>query len=360
MIRFFAALLLVMASLASADSQESLYYRALKAEEAGDIPRALDLFDSAVAESGPYTDEIQEIINDYREVLGDSGIDSAEELSQGTWKFHTYGKVGYTGLHYKKESISNAETGSEMSASVTAAAEYESENWDHSFEFNASGDWFADKDSMPSLDTSAWETSLGIGYSLIGNSLILDLGVDATTTEDENWTPEFYIWAEKYYAHLDKHKFGIAGSTYKKIDGPTSTAFYASWHRFVKYGWRSSLYLGGRYEADSASSLYLLKWFGPSLKPSVSYRFRTNISIDTKLSVFYGFVVNGSDTRYEELQKLNGSWTCYISWKPGIFGLFAGAEQLYRFYINNPSEYSTGYPKWSVLTELKAGIRWDL
>lgn len=350
---------LLWAANVLAESQEELYYRALKAEEAGDIPRALSLFDSAVAVSGPYTAEIQEIIDDYQEILGKTDTDSVKTLSDNSWEFHTYGKINYTGLHYKKESATDAETGNEATASISASIEYETQNWNHSFEINVSGDWFIDKENMPSLDTNAWETSVGIGYSLIGNALILDIGASINFSENEECNPDFYIWAEKYLAQISKQKFGLATSGYKNFDGPTSASFYGSWHRFAKYGWNSTIYAGARFESDSLNTLYILKWLGPSLRPSVSYKFKTAISVDAKLNLFYGFVIDEPDIIYEDVQKFNGSWACFVSWNPGILSLFIGAEQIYRYYIN-PSEYDIGFSKWSILSELKAGIKWNL
>lgn len=350
---------LLWAANVLAESQEELYYRALKAEEAGDIPRALSLFDSAVAVSGPYTAEIQEIIDDYQEILGKNDTDSVKTLSGNSWEFHTYGKINYTGLHYKKESATDAETGNEATASISASIEYETQNWNHSFEINVSGDWFIDKENMPSLDTNAWETSVGIGYSLIGNALILDIGASINFSENEECNPDFYIWAEKYLAQISRQKFGLATSGYKNFDGPTSASFYGSWHRFAKYGWNSTIYAGARFESDSLNTLYILKWLGPSLRPSVSYKFKTAISVDAKLNLFYGFVIDEPDTDYDGIQKFSGSWALNISWKPDLFGVFVGFEQFYRHYINLPA-YNIGYSEWSLLSKLNAGIKWNI
>jgi hypothetical protein len=233
---------LFLSAFTFADSQEELYYRALKAEESGDIPLALDLFDSAVAVSGPYKAEIQEIIDDYQSVLKEYDEYSADDSAQSPWSFHTYGTINYSGLHYKKKGSSDAETGGEADASINASVEYESQNWSHALELNVSGDWFIDKDDMPSLDTNSCETSVGIGYSLIGNALILDIGASINFSENEEWNPDFYIWAERYLAQNGKQKFGLATSAYKNFDGPTSASFYGTWHRFAKYGWNSTIY----------------------------------------------------------------------------------------------------------------------
>jgi len=357
-VRYLAIFLALFASLAVAESQEDLYYRALKAEEAGDISRALTLFEEAVAEQGPYTAEIQEIIDDYQSALDDSDGDSSEESS---WEFHTYGNVGYSWLHYKRGDASTAETGSELVASANASLEYNSENWTHSFEINMTGDWFVDKDDLTTLDVDTWEGSLGLGYSLAGSTLILDMGADMNVSENDDWSPDFYLWVEKYFARVDKHKFGVSAFGYKDMDGPMFSTLYLTWHRYVKYGWKSSVYAGGRFEADSStsSSADWLRWLGPSLKPSLSYRFKTDISINAKLNFFYGFVVDGPNSDYEKFQKFNGSWSCTVSWEPGIFGLFIGAEQFYRRYMI-PSGYSISYAKKSRLTELKAGVKWNL
>jgi hypothetical protein len=353
------ALLFALVSLVAAESQENLYYRALKAEEAENIPEAMALFRAAVAEQGPYTAEIQEIIDSYEKVLGETGNDSLETRDKDSWEFHTYGNVAFLGLNYKRNDVSEGETGTELSSTANVSVDYNSAEWNHSFEVSASGDWFINKDDMPSLDTSAWEATFGLGYSLIGNALILDIGADMNISEEDDWTPDFYLWVEKYFARMDKHKFGVAVMNYYNLDGSLFTMAYLSWHRYAKYGWKSSVYVGGRFEADSISRPYWLKLLGPSLKPSFSYRFKTDISIDTRMNLFYGFVVDGPDSEYEKVQKFSGSWALTISWNPGVVGLFLGAEQFYRYYVI-PSGYTIDYPRSSLYTELKAGIKWNI
>ena len=63
--RFIAIVLLLMTSLLYAETQEDVYYRARKAEEAGDVSTALAAFEEAVLIPGPYTEEIREIIDEY-------------------------------------------------------------------------------------------------------------------------------------------------------------------------------------------------------------------------------------------------------------------------------------------------------
>ena len=358
--RLFSVILLLLTSLAVAESQEDLYIRALKAEEAGDISFALKTFEEALAVPGPYTAEIQEIVDNYRDALGQSDEESLVDETESPWNFHTFGDIAFIGLFYRKGDFSTSEKGSELSSSVSLSLDYDSKNWLHSFEFNLSGDWFIDKDDMPSLDTSAWETSLGLEYSLIGNSLTFDIGANMNASEEDGLNPDFFIWAEKYIARFDKQKVGVALWGYENPDGPMSAALYASWHRYVKYGWKSSVYAGGRFEADSIwNPEFWLKWAGPSLKPSISYRFKTEISINAKMNLFYGFVVDGPDPDFDKVQKFSGSWGCSVSWVPKYFGLFVGVEQFYKYYVT-PVGYEIPYSKKSLFTELKAGVKWDI
>jgi hypothetical protein len=358
--RLFSIILLLLCSLAVAQSQEDVYYRALKAEEAGDVSLALKTFEEALAIPGPYTAEIQEIVDEYHEALGVSDGESADDESISPWEFHTYGNIAFVALGYENAESTDSESGSELSSSVNVSLDYNTRNYIHSFGFNFSGDWFVDKEDMPSLDTSSWETSFGLEYSLIGNSLTFDVGANMNASEEEDLHPDFFIWLEKYLARFDSHKFGLALWGYENLEGPMSTALYVSWHRFVKYGWKSAVYAGGRFEGDSIHSPeYLLKWIGPSFKPSFSYKFKTEISIDAKLNLFYGFVVNGPDVDYEKVQKFSSSWGLNVAWVPNCFGLFLGLDQFYKYYVT-PADYEISYSKKSLYTQFKAGVKWNI
>ena len=79
--RFVAIVLLMLSSLLFAETQESVYYRAMKAEEAGDVSAALAAFEEAVEIPGPYTQEIREIINEYNKALGTTAV------TKSPWSF---------------------------------------------------------------------------------------------------------------------------------------------------------------------------------------------------------------------------------------------------------------------------------
>ena len=66
--RIAAVALLLLVSHLFAESQESVYYRALKAEEAGNVAESIELFEKAVEVGGPYTEEINEILKEYYQI----------------------------------------------------------------------------------------------------------------------------------------------------------------------------------------------------------------------------------------------------------------------------------------------------
>ena len=113
MARWFGLVVVLLVSTLLAETQQEAYYRAMKAEEAGDIPAALKAFEEAVALPGPYTEELQGIINDYHEALGTSNIDSVSP-----WKFHVAGELGLFGMHYKETGMDDGELGGDIFLNV--------------------------------------------------------------------------------------------------------------------------------------------------------------------------------------------------------------------------------------------------
>ena len=246
--RFVAVVLLLLTSLLYAETQESVYYRAMKAEEAGNVSAALAAFEEAVQIPGPYTEEIREIINEYYKALGTTTD------AKSPWSLRFLGDIGFYGLHYNEyggvEKVS--ETGGDIFFSLTPFIDYSAGNWIHSFGLGFSGDWFVANDDMPVLDTNDWNISVGLEYSLIGNSLMLGVGADIKVVEGAYVSPNFSIWVERDFYRFEKQRVGAAVWGYYDPDGPLSFALYGSWHRTVPYGLNGSAYVGARFEADSA------------------------------------------------------------------------------------------------------------
>ncbi|MBR4398798.1 MAG: hypothetical protein IKT05_06395 [Fibrobacter sp.] len=429
--RLVAVALLLLSSLLFAETQESVYFRALKAEESGDVAAALAAFEEAVQIPGPYTQEIREIIDEYYDALG---VTTEEK---NPWSFRFLGDLGFYGLHYNEyggvEKVS--EIGGDIFVALTPFIDYSTGEWIHSFGLGFSGDWFVANEDMPVLDTNDWNISLGLEYSLIGKSLMLDVGADIKVVEGAYVSPNFYAWVERDFYRFEKQRIGVATWGYYDPDGPLSFALYGAWHRTVPYGLNGSIYVGARFEADSAVDYvdylaaykealdesseeqqwgefgssnwggwygqdpmraclqtygdqcfqwniakidsiygaeqasetaasisvpkYYAKWFGPTLRSRVSYKFKRNITLEAKLNLFYGFVLDGPDSDYEKMRKFSGVWGAMFYWKPNALTLYLGAEQFYKHY-SLPEYYRGVYPRNSLLSELKAGFKWEI
>ena len=447
--RSIAVVILLLSSVLLAETQEAAYFRALKAEEAGDITLALESFEEAAALPGPYTEEIREIVKEYYKALGVS-----EDSADNPWSFRFLGNLGFYGLRYSEFGGVDevTEHGGDLFLSLTPFLDYTTGDYIHSFGIGFNSDWFLANENMPALDTNDWKFSLGLEYSLVGSSILLDIGVDLNFAQGEDVSPSFFGWIEKDFFRKEKNRLGMAAWGYYDADGPLAFALYGAWHRTSTYGWNAAAYVGGRFEADSAvdyvgylaayeaalqdafneaapyerepfegggaerwdnrgarnpmdacletygeecfeweiskidsiywsthsrpdsssaNSLdsatdvsvavpkYYAKWLGPTLRSRLSYKFRNGLSLEARLNLFYGFVLDGPDSDYEKIRKFSGSWGGTVFWKPNSLTLYLGLEQFYKHY-GLPAYYKGIYPQNTLLSELKAGLKWEL
>lgn len=447
--RSIAVVILLLSSVLLAETQEAAYFRALKAEEAGDITLALESFEEAAALPGPYTEEIREIVKEYYKALGVS-----EDSADNPWSFRFLGNLGFYGLRYSEFGGVDevTEHGGDLFLSLTPFLDYTTGDYIHSFGIGFNSDWFLANENMPALDTNDWKFSLGLEYSLVGSSILLDIGVDLNFAQGEDISPSFFGWIEKDFFRIEKNRLGMAAWGYYDADGPLAFALYGAWHRTSTYGWNAAVYVGGRFEADSAvdyvgylaayeaalqdafneaapyerepfegggaerwdnrgarnpmdacletygeecfeweiskidsiywsthsrpdsssaNSLdsaadvsvavpkYYAKWLGPTLRSRLSYKFRNGLSLEARLNLFYGFVLDGPDSDYEKIRKFSGSWGGTVFWKPNSLTLYLGLEQFYKHY-GLPAYYKGIYPQNTLLSELKAGLKWEL
>lgn len=447
--RSIAVVILLLSSVLLAETQEAAYFRALKAEEAGDITLALESFEEAAALPGPYTEEIREIVKEYYKALGVS-----EDSADSPWSFRFLGNLGFYGLRYSEFGGVDevTEHGGDLFLSLTPFLDYTTGDFIHSFGIGLNSDWFVANENMPALDTNDWKFSLGLEYSLVGSSILLDIGVDLNFAQGEDVSPSFFGWIEKDFFRIEKNRLGMAAWGYYDADGPLAFALYGAWHRTSTYGWNAAVYVGGRFEADSAvdyvgylaayeaalqeafneaapyerepfegggaerwdnrgarnpmdacletygeecfeweiskidsiywsthsrpdsssaNSLdsatdvsvavpkYYAKWLGPTLRSRISYKFRNGLSLEARLNLFYGFVLDGPDSDYEKIRKFCGSWGGTVFWKPNSLTLYLGLEQFYKHY-GLPAYYKGIYPQNTLLSEIKLGLKWEL
>lgn len=389
-----------------------MYRRALLAEEAGEVSKSLAIFEDAVKLDGEYTAEIQEILDNYYEVLGPEDFEK-------NWTFRLTGDVGFLGLHY--EEYGNvapvSENGGDVFTSIEGFVDLEFGKWVHSIGFAFVADWFISNKEMPVLDTNDWTLAPGFEYLLMNDNMILDLGIDFNMTSGSRMEPSFYGWMEWNIHRFEKQWIGAAGWAYYHEGGPLSLALYGSWHRTVSTGLGGSVYVGVKYEADSLTNYlryvaqleewnredaelaekpyeYFMelctrehgercedlkngllesymypkwnvrleyawnRWLGPTMRSDVTYKFKNNLSLEGKLNLFYGFVVDGPSGGYENVQKFSGTWGLLLNWSPNLMTFYFGCEQIYLHYAL-PKSLLGVYPENSFLTELKVGVRFE-
>lgn len=250
--RSLTLFLVLLASALFAQTQQDIYRQALEAEEAGDVSKSIELFEKARDAGGEYTEEIDEILAEYYEALG-GDADTAEV------SFRFLGNLGFYGLHYAEYGSTKdiSENGGDLFASVSGYLDFSTGNWIHSIGVAFVSDWFVTNEDMPVLDTNDWTMAPGLEYSLIGQRLLLDIGVDFNITSEGDFNPAGYGWVEFDIARYTAQRFGVAGSIYYRKDGPATAGVFGSWHRSETQGLNGSAYLGAKYEAD-----YLLDILG--------------------------------------------------------------------------------------------------
>ena len=415
MIRWFGLIMFVLATALYAETQEEAYYRAMKLEEAGDITSALKAFEEAVALPGEYTDEIQGIIRDYKSALGlADGENSSAASETSPWEFHLAGELGLYGMHYKETGLEEAEKGGDLFLNVNPYFDYTTATWSHTFAASVQGDYFLNNEEMSVLDTNDWNLVLGLEYTLMGHGMLLDAGYDFNI-EGKELSSDFYLWFEKDLFRFEKQRVGAVAWAYYQTSGPMSLAAYASWHRTVSEGLNGTVYVGAKFEADSAfdyksfmksyatykqsvsayneywqylsdhgaemtddeyemyeanspaepsveSIVYrqtMGNWFGPVFRSRISYKFKNRFSVEAKMNLFYGFAVGGPDEDFKKIKKFNGTWGGSASWKYKMMTFYLGLERNYK-HMDLPNFYKGLYRESTVLTQLKLGVKWDI
>ena len=401
----FGLILLVFATALFAETQEEAYYRAMKFEESGDIPAAIQAFEEAAALPGEYTEEIQEIIREYKAALGDTSSDSAGlDNAESSWKFHVAGELGLYGLHYKETGMDEGEKGGDLFLNVNPYLDYVSRKWSHTFAASVQADYFLNNDNMPLLDTNDWNLVLGLEYTLIGRGMLLDVGYDFNI-EGEELSSDFLLWFEKDWYRFEKQRIGTVAWAFYRTSGPMSFAFYASWHRTAAEGLNGTVYLGAKFEADSAFDYKALdqslkeygqayeeyyqskeiyewsggttelleepsleslvfrqtlgSWLGPVFRPRISYKFKNRIAVEANVSLFYGFAVDGPDEEYKKIKRFDGSYGVTVSWQYWKMNFYLGLDRKYKRY-NLPRYYQGKYTESYMRTQLKLGAKWDI
>ena len=147
--------------------------------------------------------------------------------------------------------MDEGEKGGDLFLNVNPYLDYVSRKWSHTFAASVQADYFLNNDNMPLLDTNDWNLVLGLEYTLIGRGMLLDVGYDFNI-EGEELSSDFLLWFEKDWYRFEKQRIGTVAWAFYRTSGPMSFALYASWHRTAAEGLNGTVYLGAKFEADSA------------------------------------------------------------------------------------------------------------
>ena len=375
------ATILLLCSRVLAESQESVYYEALKAEEQGQVSKSIELFERAASIDGPYTDEIREILDAYYQALG---------MDEPSLSFRLRSDISVLGIHYEEsggyEKINR--NGGETFFGLSLFADHSSGTKMHSFGLNFSGNVFVG-DTITPLDSAQWTMIPGVEYNFLKEDLSLSAGIDFKFNAEE-WRPLLYGWLEKKFIRLDKDKFGAVISATEEWDVYSEEWEYrfvasvlVSWRRFSTRGFNTSCFFGARFTAEDMFDYdawlqrqqyqmflpaeengdyypkYNVRWLGPYLRGRFSYKFRYNFTTEFSTNLFYGLVVDGPNSNYEKMTKFTGLWGPTLYWSPNIMTFYIGVENAFRRYFDIPDSYEELLSDSMSLWELKLGLKID-
>lgn len=350
--------ILFLAMVLWAESQESVYFRGLDAEASGDITLAMSLFEQAATLDGPYSEEIKEILDDYRDALDDA---------ENPWSFRVQGEVGGVGLRYESSYTGGDQFGGYLLASIEPTIEYAYGNQIHSLGLVFLGNQYGNNDNVAVLDSNNWDGSVGLEYAFIGENLFFDVEADANFYDKQNMSPSVFAWLEYSYLKWNGNRLGSALSVFYDGTGPLSATLYEKWRSPAGDGWGASVLVGARFDADSTQNdaesldgaLYWLKWIGPTLRLHSQYKMNNGFSVELGLSLVYAFVMDGPDSDYEKIGRFSGALSESLKFDMGLIVIYLGFEETYKSYFL-PKACEGLYPKNSFLVKSKAGIQFEL
>lgn len=344
--RIILTCLFLLISALYAETQENAYYRGLVAEKNGDLAMAIDAYKKALTLPGPYTEEIRETLMDLESIAN-------------PWAFHFSGNLAFYNIHTKESYAAGSisESAQKLDGSTTISAEYETSSWIHEFGTTFAFDVFFGNENAKVIDDDKWQYSIGLDYTLSGNTFLMDVGADFNNSENDSWDIDFFGWLEKILLKDGAFRLGASLLAYGDTKGMMSYAVYGSVRNGSGRGLQISANLGTRFEADS--SLQSAKWVGPSFKPAIAFKAKNGLGLKLNANAFYAIAVGGPNSDFKKIRKLYVDLTPRISWEAGAFEIYTGLEQSMRFYTR-PKSYSNTYPETKFTTRITAGIGWNI
>ena len=169
---FGICILLQMNGVFADTVQDSLFEKALEAEDAGDAVQTIALLEMAREREGTHSEEIRQILSEYYDALGVSGTDFGEER-----RLHFFSKMELVGIYYKEfgDSLEASEFSGE--GYLLLGVEYRRRfgGLQHTWAIRGMSNLFWHEDETV-FDTSRWVFLPMLEYSLQGVRFEVDAG----------------------------------------------------------------------------------------------------------------------------------------------------------------------------------------
>lgn len=248
-----AIFLLFFVFSVSAETQDSLFERALDAESAGDIPATIELLEQASAYKGSYDAEIRNILNSYYDALGvdtvSSGLDKnfMAKLEGGGYDYDEYG-----------DTAGASELSAEAYLLLGGGVVYSTKSGlEHSITASLATDFFfREKETV--FDTSRWAFTPELEYTLQGSWFAVGTDVDFYVSERDGFVPSLSLFGERdfYQNESGTNRSGFYSAIYASHSGRARVQLSLYFERHPERGFWFYTGIGGRLERDTVVNVY--------------------------------------------------------------------------------------------------------
>lgn len=306
--------------LAFATPQDSLYEKALDAEEAGDVATAIHLFEKANSFPGNYNAEIREILAEYYKALQierDSGC-GKRELS-------FWANVEASGSRYDEpgDSLGAHEFFGEGGLRIGAELFIPQGKLSHRVAVLFASDVFF-HEANTVFDTNRVEISPSVEYSLAGESFAVSLETGLLFSERDKGTVFASLWGKLNFYRNGDFRAGFRGDFYGNSLARVRLSAGSFFEVQKEKGFSVELALSGRFDGDTSVAAYFkypprgdfengepFPWevgmdvlpdsvseryylgrrskLGPEIRAFLEYRFSQLFSLDFRGSLFFSY-----------------------------------------------------------------------
>lgn len=315
--------LFLLAITVSAETQDSLFERALDAESSGDVTATIDLLERAAACKGPYDAEIHNILNSYYEALGvdtsSSGFDKnfVAKLEGGGYGYNEYG-----------DTAGASELSAETYLLLGGGFTYRTESGlEHSVMVSLASDlFFREKETV--FDTSRWAFTPELEYTLQGIWFAAGADVDFYVSERDGFVPAFSLFGERdfYQNGSGTVRSGFYSALYASTSGRARFQLSLYFERHPEHGFWFYTGLGGRFERDTVVDVYF-EGYGsagyPSYAAEDSSGWENGSGADTVRQLYYAGRPSslGPELRLFGGYKFSDAWA--LSFRGSLYEGFA-------------------------------------